>query len=1145
MCNFCKRADTSDKICESCQSETFCCEEPSALCPHCRNVAQLLEGIPPHWDSAPPCDRHCLTTQGWVDYTSALVADLRRLSSEQIEQNIEQLSSGITSVLLYRSHVASFQNLQFTPTSVIRQENPYDKDRPEVYYRSQTLAHPQFDLLEDLWADPDSKEMPPLNPQVVTLLRNTGPEGTVLQRQLARIKVHEQATIVTEKADEQRTSDVPFAHAGLRRTNADAVQIAVRRLLPREGGLDHLTSLIQSRTPPSAAGKVEIKAVRFAALEILLDQCFDAISALFTDESPVANVSYVTRKLESTKARADAFLAPLPALQNFTIRRQADNPLITMEVNNPKSLETSLFKALVGGLRIYIASRVYQQLTKASYPFGLNLRQSFGFMDTTLANTEPSIRISVGTEPADYFTVLATVLTTVDKELTSYFEKTANLVAALHPLFSLGRPGSLFTTLTNYLALANPCESFAAFIQLVETEITGSKRSKEDELAMMRELEARLAEKSSVAPAPSEREPLGTLAVLDILHDVLLIASNVVADVMLKHQIFGDGPFRDTAFAITKRMACTLQTVADLTKPLTDPWKKDPCQKPEDLEIPKLQRFHICVDLRNAAEEISESCLILQAIAGWNSRDRDELPAHLSQLKEDLRKEREDTNDQMRTTLQEVRSLAAQAKGDNTGLARDRLGPLTQKLCHELKASRELWFWKTRVTPPTNKGKKPIVPLDQRLVMDLEAAEVWFQQDVMRLLQVSDLPVAVLRTDSGEQAFAVVSAALIAEKEKPLSIYTPTSIYFEVPDFFSEYTPRSNAANKGNTWDVLFLDPRPYLNEVKDDIETFSFDAIWSRVRNRRAIKGKNKAGLLSIVIDVTNIDYTEVLPFLSDITEQLSSERVRIILVSSSLKHEEMGLDKYQAGRIMIIGKPLAALSASFSSNTLVNEMLKRLTELRNVDDEAFREFVKECQDMSQPAPDQAGCALQGRPGGPKKRPLNQPDSEKGKPDEPLPKKAQPASSNYVHYAHHHVQPEKKQLIALAESLTRKQYYPISGSGMNCYIRSLITWVALAHTDKIRQHEIEPAVSQVAEMLRVRGLRADRDLIDAGGEDGLEVRAQIEDFFQVGTLRLTILQWDTRSPSTDPVLARYDACDGETPVTLLYTPSHFDLLYG
>ncbi|MEX3020896.1 hypothetical protein AB4K05_15005 [Kluyvera sp. STS39-E] len=114
-------------------------------------------------------------------------------------------------------------------------------------------------------------------------------------------------------------------------------------------------------------------------------------------------------------------------------------------------------------------------------------------------------------------------------------------------------------------------------------------------------------------------------------------------------------------------------------------------------------------------------------------------------------------------------------------------------------------------------------------------------------------------------------------------------------------------------------------------------------------------------------------------------------------------------------------------------------------------------------------------------------------------------------------------------------EFVPISGNGLNCYIRSIFTGL---HRLEYFTGSIENAVSVISDHLESIHLRVGSQMIDAGGLVAAEARRAILELYNVD-VGVTIITWNYDLGR----FVDYSANDGAVQLNLFSTPGHFDLL--
>ncbi len=867
----------------------------------------------------------------WGIYTAALLRDLQNLqkvSPELLNRPVirDRLVRAITSVLLYKSHVAAFQSLDPVlggdSNPRLRQESPWDRNNPEVYYRSQRDGHPQIDLYREgiryVRSQKGVKEystkklLAPYNRDVREFVQKSTPSGTEFKK---NIKVRNiQGLTIVQKGH----SELSAAYVGLRQTNPEAIAEMVRYFLDQKNGLTLLIQFIQKKAKDFGIDLPKVGPASTLQLEEIWKIFDDVMAALSSvdevrgqehtttspessqseAEDPNLSDSYVTRKLGQTTERARKLASRLSGLKRLKVKLQADNPQITIELaqfpeeKNFEDVQTD-YEPLVEALRIYLAVAITRRATLAGLPLSAGMRQSFGFLDTTLANTGPSIRLSLGTEPAEYLQILEEAIKTVDTELDMLVQQ-AKTPKDLEKIFgrednrmrlrTLGRPQSPNGLIAYFQALKSD-HTLANHLDFVTHKLFQGQGLEDDESSNKWEMVKKLAIEANQELVKRQEKGFSSkdvtssegntaygrqMPILEPLSNLLLMAADVITN--LSFEMAGSRLFATTRRQALDELVLQIHSLREMVGQLTN------------ANGPLRVRIHSA--LRNAAEDICESLLIL---------------------------------------------LASQE--------RIQASP-TETKAHAQLTSSEL------LTP----GQQSALTALNRGTQRRNAAEPRIQNYLISRLG-KDMNISVFRTDSGEQAGTTTFAALNAEQTKQGGKFVAEvdneRTYYELArHFFSENKINIVPQHDENTpdrIDATFLDPRPYIKNVEEGVGT-SPDAF--RVRIKTILSQLDKRGKdetpFTIVIDATNIDYThpQIVEVIQSALDKIKSNRVRFVLITSGVKHEQIGLDKYQVGRIIVIGSPVEGLK-SFSANPLVNQLLHLLEDLRDVDRSAAEELA------------------------------------------------------------------------------------------------------------------------------------------------------------------------------------------------------------
>lgn len=185
--------------------------------------------------------------------------------------------------------------------------------------------------------------------------------------------------------------------------------------------------------------------------------------------------------------------------------------------------------------------------------------------------------------------------------------------------------------------------------------------------------------------------------------------------------------------------------------------------------------------------------------------------------------------------------------------------------------------------------------------------ETELKQQLTTLYKLDSADVAVYRTDSGEQAITASILAAITQGQ----VVKLENGYYEIEDFVKESKLKIDGRKNINYLPlaITFIDIHPGNSCSKNGGIFFksnriieSLEEITKRLKNK---KGED----YYLIVDITNS--TINMPVVKDgITtwNKLSKDypNLRLIMVSSMLKHGEMSTDKYQIGQIFRFGKAL-----------------------------------------------------------------------------------------------------------------------------------------------------------------------------------------------------------------------------------------------
>jgi hypothetical protein len=130
--------------------------------------------------------------------------------------------------------------------------------------------------------------------------------------------------------------------------------------------------------------------------------------------------SYILRRVFRSSTMADILVEKLNGkLTHLTFHHTPGNPTLTIHLTSlfPPGAKQGTLERVVEWMQAYFAGRASVHAATLGIPLGLQIRQSFGFLDTTVTNTAASIRLSFGSEPPEYLEALADALRSFDRDV--------------------------------------------------------------------------------------------------------------------------------------------------------------------------------------------------------------------------------------------------------------------------------------------------------------------------------------------------------------------------------------------------------------------------------------------------------------------------------------------------------------------------------------------------------------------------------------------------------------------------------------------------------------------------------------------------------------------------------------------------------
>ncbi|MFB9243833.1 hypothetical protein IV454_17520 [Massilia antarctica] len=370
----------------------------------------------------------------WHGYHRAASADLASQPSAASHE-----PAALAAAATARHNIASFVPLDLLSPET-RQTGPFQTSQPDKYFRSQA-EHPLLTIAENYKGKAAQEASRPA------------------------LKKRWQAN----KNGKYATTGPPLSSLGLRPGNASLMETSLTRarfaelpqVLPTTAALPEGaaastapwpgSSSSSSFAPPSTLAPSSASAA--LSLSSQRDLAITELGLLIAepdggampypptaaDEALRFSQSYILRRTSRSSAMADALVTMLgDELTHLRLHHTPGNTSLTIHLR-------SLFlgkaghgvrERVVEWLQAYFAGRASVHAARLGIPLGLQIRQSFGFLDTTVANTGESLRLSFGSEPPEYLEALAAALRSFDRDVGVLAAALARSTAAAVPASS-------------------------------------------------------------------------------------------------------------------------------------------------------------------------------------------------------------------------------------------------------------------------------------------------------------------------------------------------------------------------------------------------------------------------------------------------------------------------------------------------------------------------------------------------------------------------------------------------------------------------------------------------------------------------------------------------------------------------------------
>jgi hypothetical protein len=189
------------------------------------------------------------------------------------------------------------------------------------------------------------------------------------------------------------------------------------------------------------------------------------------------------------------------------------------------------------------------------------------------------------------------------------------------------------------------------------------------------------------------------------------------------------------------------------------------------------------------------------------------------------------------------------------------------------------------------------------------------KKKITETLGVEEKQIHLFYNDSGQQAATLGIIAMSQQcmtdrsNQTAVECYLFENSYFEIADFIKKDTTavtQTKNQNQANIWFTDITNIELLENMLEQDEKSLD-----------------DAEHLQAVIIDITNNSSKALLSRLKPVTDALLKKGIWVELVCSSLKHEELGLDKYQSGKTIIL-----APDKKKKLDTTVNEQLTAISQ-------------------------------------------------------------------------------------------------------------------------------------------------------------------------------------------------------------------------
>ncbi|CUI08353.1 hypothetical protein BN2497_11483 [Janthinobacterium sp. CG23_2] len=376
----------------------------------------------------------------WHGYHRAASADLASQPSAASHE-----SAALAAAATARHNIASFVPLDLLSPET-RQTGPYQILQPDKYYRSQA-EHPLLTIagshkgkaakeasrpeLKKRWQANKNDDYPSTGPFLSSIGLRPG-----------------NASLMEERMTRARFAELPQVLPTTAALPGGAAASTASWPVPASSSSSSLASpstLAPSSASAAAAASLSLSSQRDLAiteLGLLIaepDGGAMPYPPTAADEALRFSQSSILRRTSRSSAMADALVKMLGGkLKHLRLHHTPGNTSLTIHLWSLFLGKTGhgVRERVVEWLQAYFAGRAGVHAARLGIPLGLQIRQSFGFLDTTVANTGESLRLSFGSEPPEYLEALAAALRSFDRDVGVLATALARSTAATEPASS-------------------------------------------------------------------------------------------------------------------------------------------------------------------------------------------------------------------------------------------------------------------------------------------------------------------------------------------------------------------------------------------------------------------------------------------------------------------------------------------------------------------------------------------------------------------------------------------------------------------------------------------------------------------------------------------------------------------------------------